>query len=81
MTYSDKSQVTLTDGTVITSKDGHFPPLQKVVKVFHACEICPVRIFCQDNNEFDCQVYGMFDGFYFGLDDALDLVGKVEVKP
>lgn len=64
----------LTNGIVLVkNEDGEYPPLQNVVSIDHACDICPVRKWCQDNNEFGCQVYGMFSGFYFSLDDALEM--------
>ncbi len=37
--------------------------LQDIAEVDYACEICPIRTPCGDNNQFDCQVYGMFSGF------------------
>lgn len=74
--YSERKEITLNNGLVIKSKNGEFPPLQEVAEIEHACAICPVRLLCDDNNEFDCQVYGMFDGFYFGLDDALTFIEK-----
>ena len=81
--FSEKKSVTLTNGLVLQNEGGWFPPLQDIAKIEHACDICPVRVFCKDNNEFDCQVYGMFYGFYFGIDDALDLyetIGDVQSK-
>jgi len=69
-----RQTVTLKNGLVLENHGDGFPPLQDVADVKNACDICPVRLFCNDNNEFDCQVYGMFDGFYFGIDDALSFV-------
>lgn len=73
------NQATLLDGTTIKADEkGNFPPLRDIVDVYHACEICPIRSLCDDNNEFDCQIYGMFDGFYDGvhhdLKDAFEAV-------
>lgn len=48
-----------------------FPPLQDVLKIKHACDVCPLRKECEDNNEFDCQVYGMFMGFFYDRFDVL----------
>jgi len=74
--YSTRETITLLNGLVLQNNDG-FPPLQEVApEVKHACEVCPVRICCQDNNEFDCQVYGMFDGFGFNFDDVLEMLEK-----
>ena len=65
-------KITLTNGIIIERDDDYnFPPLQDIAKIDHACDICPIRVLCDDNNEFDCQVYGMFQGFYMGIDDAL----------
>ena len=66
--------VRLTDGTVIHKlENGHWPEFQKArPSVPYACDVCPIRKFCGDNNEFDCQVYGMFTGFY--LEDEFEPV-------
>ena len=70
--YISHKKIRLLDGTIIEQdENGNFPPLGDVVDIDRACDICPVRKFCGDNNEFKCQVYGMFEGFYFSLDDAL----------
>lgn len=74
--------ITLLNGLVIYSKNGTFPPLQEVAPdVNHACDVCPVRILCQDNNEFDCMVYGMFDGFHFGFEDGVEILEKYTLIP
>lgn len=59
----------LTDGNLVRKvlSDGRlvWPAFQDIrPDVEFACEVCPIRKFCGDNNEFDCQVYGMFSGFY-----------------
>lgn len=69
------------NGLVLQNIEGNFPPLQDVAEVEHACDICPVRLLCQDNNEFDCQVYGMFSGFYVNLDDVLEFLETHTVTP
>lgn len=57
--------VTLTNGKPITGDRLGFSALQDAMpEVGYACEVCPVRKFCGDNNEFDCMVHGMFTGFY-----------------
>lgn len=69
----EHSKIRLTDGTVIEKDaDGKFPPLMNILPNIRACVVCPVRHVCQDNNEFDCNTYGMFDGFYATLNDLLD---------
>ena len=77
--FSEIKSVTLLDGTVLRNKNGEFPPLQEIAEIRHACDVCPVRPLCQDNNEFDCQVYGMFKGYYAGIDDALKFFEKSSV--
>lgn len=68
-------RVTLTNGFILKRIDEYrFPPLQDVLEIDNACDICPIRILCEDNNEFDCQVYGMFQGFYMSFETALDWV-------
>jgi hypothetical protein len=72
-------KIKLLDDTFISSEkdiSGNeiFPPLKNILKVDHACGICPVRQLCNDNNEFDCQNYGMFFGFYFDIYDAIKLL-------
>ena len=79
-TFSERESVTLKNGLVLENHGDGFLPLHDVADEKNACDICPVRIFCNDNNEFDCQVYGMFEGFYFGLDDALELEDKIMLK-
>lgn len=63
------SAARLTDGFVVRKvfSDGRWrwPAIQDIrPDVEFACEVCPIRKFCGDNNEFDCQVYEMFSGFY-----------------
>ncbi len=60
------ASVRLTDGTVLHKLEtGQWPEFQKAYPTTTcACDVCPIRKFCGDNNEFDCQVYGMFCGFY-----------------
>ena len=53
-----------------------FPPLQDLIETYHACEICPLRPLCNDNNEFDCQTSGMFAGFHVGEEDAIEYMMK-----
>lgn len=74
--FSGMENVQLKNGIILQNMDGMFPPLQDIAEVAYACEICPIRVFCGDNNEFDCQVYGMFAGFCFGVDDALGMATK-----
>lgn len=58
--------VVLGNGFRLEKKDnGHWPEMQVACpEVSYACDVCPIRKFCGDNNEFDCRVYGMFSGFY-----------------
>ena len=56
---------TLTNGIVIEAmKSGSFPPLQQVLPKVFPCSVCPVEAICEGNNPFDCEVYGMFGGYY-----------------
>ncbi len=77
--------VTLLDGTVIV-KDGNeeFPPYIKInpradIDNLRACAVCPVRALCDDNNEFDCSTYGMFQGAYWNFEDVIELCKKAMV--
>ena len=68
-------KVKLLNGMIIESIDKYnFPPLKDMIEIKYACEICPLRPLCHDNNEFDCQVYGMFSGFYLRAIDALKFI-------
>ena len=76
--FSEIKSVTLLNGMVLKNKKGEFPPLQEITEI-RACEVYPVRPLCQDHNEYDCQVYGMFKGYYAGIDDALKFFEKSSV--
>ena len=59
--------VRLTDGREITRQsNGDWPPLQDAIELGSAiaCTICPLRGDCWAGNDFDCEVHGMFLGFY-----------------
>ena len=77
------TKVTLLNGFEIAKdEDGRFPPLQEVFEIYHACDICPLRPMCGDNNEFGCQVDGMFSSFYMSGIDAIEYMKKRnEVTP
>jgi hypothetical protein len=77
----------------IDEYDYDYPPLQEVCDVKNACDICPDEIrkpCCYDrltgesnfmgNNEFDCQIYGMFGGFYCNEDWFLDTIKRCGVR-
>lgn len=72
------AEIKLLDNTTIEVVDGKFPALKEVevAGVSRACEICPIRQVCGDNNEWDCQEYQMFSGFWDGehltLESALE---------
>jgi hypothetical protein len=76
-----KHKVLLKNGLEIESDDeGRFKPLREICSFNYACDLCPdlIKNPCSfnentgisekgGNNEFDCSVYGMFDGFYCGV--------------
>lgn len=66
----------LKNGVTIPS---NFPPAQDFVDCVEVdlCEVCPILEACGRNNCFDCEVYGMFDGFYINIKELADLCGKV----
>jgi hypothetical protein len=71
-------KVKLRDGKVIKVNDDHmtFKPYQEMYgkkEDPYACKICPIYEVCQGNNEFDCEVYGMFSGGSFMLDDLIEV--------
>ena len=56
----------------IKAKDGQFPAIKDIFgERMDACSICPIWEVCEGNNEFDCSVYGMFDGGNFYLSDLI----------
>lgn len=74
--------VTLKNGLVLWANDkGNYPPLKDIIKIDHACEICPIRPLCLDNNEIDCQIYGMFQGYYADLDASLAIIQQLDTSP
>ena len=82
MTF-ERESITLLNGFVIERQsDGFWPALQDVQPdVDHACDICPLRIFCDDNNEFDCQCYNMFSGFYFTWEEGIRFLAAYDIQP
>jgi hypothetical protein len=67
------SSVQLKNGvTLFKDERGNWPSYQDVGDGRdYVCEVCPIRKYCGDNNEFDCNVYEMFSGFYL-LDEYLE---------
>jgi hypothetical protein len=57
--------IALRDGTVLNKGSLGWPAMQDIAPQHrYACDVCPLNHLCQDGNEFDCQVYGMFSGFW-----------------
>ena len=55
-------------------------PLEELMNMtgVSACDVCPsiIKEACGGNNSFDCQVYGMFQGFYFTFDEFCRFILK-----
>ena len=64
-------KIKLLDGSTLEWEGDNPPALQDVKKVKYACDVCPIKDKCKGGNEWDCQVYGMFTGFYCGYEDVL----------
>lgn len=69
--------ITLTDGTVIKKTPDGFPPYSEINPGANPCNVCPVRPLCDDNNEFKCSNYGMFDGAYWSFEDVIKMCKTV----
>ncbi len=68
-----EKKIKLRNGKDITPDDqDHFEAMQDIdTECEHPCKICPIFEVCEGNNQFDCLVYGMFDGGNFYLTDLI----------